>query len=249
MNKKIKNRLSIKTKYAKQNLQQIVLLQGYMLVYELIADYCRIKQYTDENEKYTKILDAFVRIEAPTCGIDLFSNLLTAYERGLITQAQIKKYLDTNSIVMVPSIYCSCVMTKKELKDAKTEDEKIIFQYLTEVFNGELIGFREDLPALPPSKVDLLSLNAKMNMVKKLYNEFWESLVKNRIDLHEVEDITLAQVLIQTLYLNSKRAVDVTTVGYLELDKTKEVLDNAIKLMHEIYNRTNKKISKQEGIH
>lgn len=246
MDRKTRKCLDIKTQYAVEDLEQTILLAAYMQVYEVIMDYYGMKKNTDEGEEYTKLFGAFVRIESPIDGIDIFDNLSKAYGSGLITKSLIKDYADIVSTVMIPSVYCSCIMTKKVLNDINTEDSKVILKYLTDIFNGYYIGFRDDTPALPPSKANLINLNAKLSKVKKLYGKLWQDLIKDRMDLPEVEDITLAQSLVQSLYFNAKRVVDATTIGYLELDKTIKVLDSALRLMPEIYNRAAKKLSKSK---
>lgn len=242
MDRKTKKRIDIKTQYAVEELEQTILMTAYMSVCDLILEYYAMKKDTDEKEKYVDLYNAFVRVEPPIDGIDTFHNLYRAYEKGLITKALIKDYVNINTTVMLPSVYSSCVMTRKVLKDINTEDSRVIIKYLTDIFNGYLIGLRNDLPASPASKGTILYLNAKLNKVNDLHNELWCNLIKDRIDSPEVEDITLAQYLIRSLCVNSKRAVDATTVGYLESDKTKKVLDNALKLMQEIYDRTIKKL-------
>lgn len=242
MDRKTKKRIDIKTQYAVEDLEQTILMTAYMSVCDLILEYYAMKRDTDEKEKYVDLYNAFVRVEPPIDGMDTFHNLYRAYEKGLITKALIKDYVNINTTVMLPSVYSSCVMTRKVLKDINTEDSRVIIKYLTDIFNGYLIGLRNDLPASPASKGTILYLNAKLNKVNDLHNELWCNLIKDRIDSPEVEDITLAQYLIRSLCVNSKRAVDATTVGYLESDKTKKVLDNALKLMQEIYDRTIKKL-------
>lgn len=242
MDRKTKKRIDIKTQYAVEELEQTILMTAYMSVCDLILEYYAMKKDTDEKEKYVDLYNAFVRVEPPIDGMDTFHNLYRAYEKGLITKALIKDYVNINTTVMLPSVYSSCVMTRKVLKDINTEDSRVIIKYLTDIFNGYLIGLRNDLPASPASKGTILYLNAKLNKVNDLHNELWCNLIKDRIDSPEVEDITLAQYLIRSLCINSKRAVDATTVGYLESDKTKKVLDNALKLMQEIYDRTIKKL-------
>lgn len=242
MDKKTKKRIDIRTQYAVEELEQTVLMTAYMSVCDLILEYYAMKRDTDEKEKYVDLYNAFVRVEPPIDGMDTFHNLYRAYEKGLITKALIKDYVNINTTVMLPSVYSSCVMTRKVLKDINTEDSRVIIKYLTDIFNGYLIGLRDDLPASPASKGTILYLNSKLNKVNDLHNELWCNLIKDRIDSPEVEDITLAQCLIRSLCVNSKRAVDATTVGYLESDKTEKVLDSALKLMQEIYNRTFKKL-------
>lgn len=242
MDRKTKKRIDTKTQYAVEELEQTILMTAYMSVCDLILEYYAMKKDTDEKEKYVDLYNAFVRVEPPIDGMDTFNNLYIAYEKGLITKALIKDYVNINTTVMLPSVYSSCVMTRKVLKDINTEDSRVIIKYLTDIFNGYLIGLRNDLPASPASKGTILYLNAKLNKVNDLHNELWCNLIKDRIDSPEVEDITLAQYLIRSLCVNSKRAVDATTVGYLESDKTKKVLDNALKLMQEIYDRTIKKL-------
>lgn len=242
MDRKTKKRIDIKTQYAVEELEQTILMTAYMSVCDLILEYYAMKKDTDEKEKYVDLYNAFVRVEPPIDGMDTFHNLYIAYEKGLITKALIKDYVNINTTVMLPSVYSSCVMTRKVLKDINTEDSRVIIKYLTDIFNGYLIGLRNDLPASPASKGTILYLNAKLNKVNDLHNELWCNLIKDRIDSPEVGDITLAQYLIRSLCVNSKRAVDATTVGYLESDKTKKVLDNALKLMQEIYDRTIKKL-------
>lgn len=242
MDRKTKKRIDIKTQYAVEELEQTVLMTAYMSVCDLILEYYAMKRDTDEKEKYVDLYNAFIRVEPPIDGMDTFHNLYIAYEKGLITKALIKDYVNINTTVMLPSVYSSCVMTRKVLKDINTEYSRVIIKYLTDIFNGYLIGLRNDLPASPASKGTILYLNAKLNKVNDLHNELWCNLIKDRIDSPEVEDITLAQYLIRSLCVNSKRAVDATTVGYLESDKTKKVLDNALKLMQEIYDRTIKKL-------
>lgn len=242
MDRKTKKRIDIKTQYAVEDLEQTILMTAYMSVCDLILEYYAMKIDTEEKEKYVDLYNAFVRVEPPIDGMDTFHNLYRAYEKGLITKALIKDYVNINTTVMLPSVYSSCVMTRKVLKDINTEDSRVIIKYLTDIFNGYLIGLRNDLPASPASKGTILYLNAKLNKVNDLHNELWCNLIKDRIDSPEVEDITLAQCLIRSLCVNSKRAVDATTVGYLESDKTKKVLDNALKLMQEIYDRTIKKL-------
>ena len=242
MDRKTKKRIDIKTQYAVEDLEQTILMTAYMSVCDLILEYYAMKRDTDEKEKYVDLYNAFVRVEPPIDGMDTFHNLYRAYEKGLITKALIKDYVNINTTVMLPSVYSSCVMTRKVLKDINTEDSRVIIKYLTDIFNGYLIGLRNDLPASPASKGTILYLNAKLNKVNDLHNELWCNLIKDRIDSPEVEDITLAQYLIRSLCVNSKRAVDATTVGYLESDKTKKVLNSALKLMQEIYDRTIKKL-------
>lgn len=242
MDRKTKKRIDIKTQYAVEDLEQTILMTAYMSVCDLILEYYAVKRDTDEKEKYVDLYNAFVRVEPPIDGIDTFHNLYRAYEKGLITKALIKDYVNIINTVMLPSVYSSCVMTRKVLKDINTEDSKVIIKYLTDIFNGYLMGLRNDLPASPASKGTILYLNAKLNEVNDLHNELWCNLIKDRIDSPEVEDITLAQCLIRSLCVNSKRAVDATTVGYLESDKTKKVLDSALKLVQEIYDRTIKKL-------
>lgn len=242
MDRKTKKRIDIKTQYAVEELEQTILMTAYMSVCDLILEYYAMKRDTDEKEKYVDLYNAFVRVEPPIDGIDTFHNLYRAYEKGLITKALIKDYVNIINTVMLPSVYSSCVMTRKVLKDINTEDSKVIIKYLTDIFNGYLMGLRNDLPASPASKETILYLNAKLNKVNDLHNELWCNLIKDRIDSPEVEDITLAQCLIRSLCCNAKRAVDATTVGYLESDKTEKVLNSALKLMQEIYDRTIKKL-------
>lgn len=242
MDRKTKKRIDIKTQYAVEDLEQTILMTAYMSVCDLIIEYYAMKRNTKEEEKYVDLYNAFVRVEPPIDGIDTFHNLYMAYEKGLITKTLIKDYVNIITAVMLPSVYSSCVMTRKVLYDINTEDSKVIIKYLSDIFNGYLIGLRDDLPASPASKGTILYLNSKLNKVNDLHNELWCNLIKDRIDSPEVEDITLAQCLIRSLCVNSKRAVDATTVGYLESDKTKKVLDSALKLMQEIYDRTIKKL-------
>lgn len=242
MDRKTKKRIDIKTQYAVEDLEQTILMTAYMSVCDLIIEYYAMKRDTDEKEKYVDLYNAFVRVEPPIDGMDTFHNLYRAYEKGLITKALIKDYVNINTTVMLPSVYSSCVMTRKVLKDINTEDSRVIIKYLTDIFNGYLIGLRNDLPASPASKGTILYLNAKLNKVNDLHNELWCNLIKDRIDSPEVEDITLAQYLIRSLCVNSKRAVDATTVGYLESDKTEKVLDKALKLIQEIYDRAVKQL-------
>lgn len=242
MDRKTKKRIDIKTQYAVEDLEQTILMTAYMSVCDLILEYYAMKRDTDEKEKYTDLYNAFVRVEPPMDGIDTFNNLYRAYGKGLITKALIKDYVNIITTVMLPSVYSSCVMTRKVLKDINTEDSRVIIKYLTDIFNGYLIGLRNDLPASPASKGTILYLNAKLNKINDLHNELWCNLIKDRIDSPEVEDITLAQCLIRSLCCNAKRAVDATTVGYLESDKTEKVLNSVLKLMQEIYDRTIKKL-------
>lgn len=242
MDKNTKKRIDIKTQYAVEELEQTILMTAYLSVYDLVLDYYTMKKNTDEKEKYAELYNAFTRIIEPKDGIDIFHNLYRAYEKGLITKALIKDYVDIITTVMLPSVYTSCVMTRKVLKDINTEDSRVIIKYLSDIFNGYLIGLRNDLPASPASKGTSLYLNARLNKVYDLYNKLWCNLIKDRIDSPEVEIITLSQALIQSLYFNARRAVDATTIGYLESDKTGKVLDKASKLIQEIYDRTVKKL-------
>lgn len=242
MDRKTKKRIDIKTQYAVEDLEQTILMTAYMSVCDLILEYYAMKRNTKEEEKYVDLYNAFVRVEPPIDGIDTFHNLYMAYEKGLITKTLIKDYVNIITAVMLPSVYSSCVMTRKVLYDINTEDSKVIIKYLSDIFNGYLMGLRNDLPASSPSKGTILYLNAILNKVNDLHNELWCNLIKDRIDSPEVGDITLAQCLIRSLCVNSKRAVDATTVGYLESDKTEKVLDSALKLMKEIYDRTAKKL-------
>lgn len=242
MDKNTKKRIDIKTQYAVEELEQTILMTAYLSVYDLVLDYYTVKKNTDEKEKYAELYNAFTRIIEPKDGIDTFHNLYRAYEKGLITKALIKDYVDIITTVMLPSVYTSCVMTRKVLKDINTEDSRVIIRYLTDIFNGYLIGLRNDLPASPASKGTSLYLNARLKKVYDSYNKLWCNLIKDRIDSPEVEIITLSQALIQSLYFNARRAVDATTIGYLDSDKTGKVLDKASKLIQEIYDRTVKKL-------
>lgn len=244
MDKNTKKHIDIKTQYAVEELEQTILMTAYLLVHDLVLDYYTMKKNTDEKEKYAELYNAFTRIIEPKDGIDTFHNLYRAYEKGLITKALIKDYVDIITTVMLPSVYISCVMTRKVLKDINTEDSRVIIKYLSDIFNGYLIGLRNDLPASPASKGTTLYLNARLNKVYNLYNKLWCNLIRDRIDSPEVEIITLAQALIQSLYFNVRRAADATVIGYLESDKTNKVLDKALKLIQEIYDRAVKKLGK-----